>query len=67
MGEAVQLPIRLLSIFPTWAITHCFKNEEQLQAWLDERKLTIVSIVRCDNYLSVTAVSPEIKNVERIL
>lgn len=63
----VELPIRLLSIFPSWAITHCFRNEDELQKWVDERKLNIVSIIRCDNYLSVTAVCPDIKNIERIL
>lgn len=65
--SAVELPIRLTSIFPTWAIFHCFRNEEELQRWLEERKLTIVSITRCDNYLSITAVSDDIKNVERML
>lgn len=64
---ATNFPIRLLSIFPTFAVTHCFKNENELQQWIDEKKLEIISIVRCGDVLSITAVTQSITDIEKIL
>ena len=64
---SVERPIRVISIFPTWTIHHCFNTEAQLENWVEEKDLNIISIIKCGEYLVVTAVDKKVVEVERIL
>ena len=62
----VSLPIRLISIFPTWAITHCFNRYEEMEQWLEERKLELKKVYQVGEYLCCIAASENTK-VEEVL
>lgn len=63
----VELPIRLTSVFPTWSIFHCFTTYNDMEKWLDERKLHLVSATQVGEYLCCIATINEITNIEKII
>lgn len=63
----VERPITLRSIFPTWTISHLFKTYEDMEKWMDERKLTLVSSVQVGEYLCCLAKSEDVEKVEIVL
>ena len=63
----VGLPIRLTSVFRTWAIFHCFATYDDMEKWLDERKLHLVSATQVGEYLCCVATIDEIANIEKII
>lgn len=60
-------PIMVHSIFPTWSVSNRFHSETQLEEWLAKWKLNIVATIRVEGYLSITAISEEITDYERVI
>lgn len=63
---SVELPIRLLSVFETFCISHCFNSYEDMEKWLDEKKLELVGSYQVGNYLCCIAALKGLKS-EQVL
>lgn len=63
----VEYPIILQSIFSTWTISHHFKYYEDLEKWLDERKLTLTFSAQIGEYLVCIAKASDVPDMEILL
>ena len=63
----VQYPIILQSIFETWTITRRYNAYEDMEKWLDENHLELISSIQVGEYLCCIAKAMNIQKVEKIL
>ena len=57
----VQYPIRCLTFFPTFSISNCFNHYEELEKWLDEKKLVLIKSFQVGDFLCCICAVPELK------
>lgn len=63
----VERPILLQSIFPTWTIAHHFKYYEDLEKWIEERKLSLIFSAQVGEYLVCIAKASDVPDMEIVL
>lgn len=58
----VELPIRLLSVFETYVISHCFKTYEDMEKLIEKEGLELVAAYQVENYMCCIAAKKGLKS-----
>ena len=60
MREPNELPIVMIALFDGFEVSCRFKDAEEMERWLSEKRLSIVSVQEIDIWIIVVAAIEEI-------
>ena len=61
-----ELPIRLISVFKNFTISNCFKEYEDMEKWMDSKKLELVSSYQLGDYICCLAATEDVSKEKLI-